>query len=409
MQDYVQQVNKKPAANLDYLNKNNALETPSLPVIPAIVLNSTGSNSQSATDELHELVHRLEKSGMGYSFPWNLFLYRIALLSLIVLDIRIPQVATPRKIDADTILVLRAKMQLTKEQNMLAHFQANNNFLMRGTTKLEALGSTRNELINWIEGKLEKGEDSDSNSEGFSLRSSPEKLGGDYVNSALDLIQKQYSRYIKSRQALLTATCGSLAIPKKPISSEEKSILLPNNTFPRSSNSTIHDCQPYLAELVLASNKQKTISQQKTQFTLTLAKQLKEANQVLIRLADESHLLPSHPIPSDSSHRKNYPAPISFEDGVSQHETHNSSRRAQGWAFAATSATKTTKGAISEKLDDGGEALLEGQETLLGLLGLIGGVETTNEGEGASNLGDIWSILDGKLGAIGKDLSVEGN
>jgi len=159
---------------------------------------------------------------------------------------------------------------------------------------------------------------------------------------------------------------------------------------------------------VSITNEQKSLMQQRSHLTVTLAKQLKEAGQGLDRLADESHLLPTYPIPDNIPYRKGLEAPASFGDEVSKDEKPDSSRRARSWTFAAESASAATNNAILEKIQEGRLALLGADQILLGLRNLGAG----GNGDDRSETGDvaaprrtvdIWSTLDGHLGVIKMD------
>jgi hypothetical protein len=160
---------------------------------------------------------------------------------------------------------------------------------------------------------------------------------------------------------------------------------------------------------VTVTNEQKAIIQQKSHLTITLAKQLKEASQGLSRMADESHLLPTHPLPTISSQHKGLEDAVSFGDESSGHEKPDTSRRAQAWVFAAEAAGNATKGLISDRLEEGEVIIADAQQTLLELHNLLGNQnKVTDLGRGLAasskrengQSGNIWARLDGNLGVI---------
>ncbi len=133
--------------------------------------------------------------------------------------------------------------------------------------------------------------------------------------------------------------------------------------------------------------------------TISLAKQLKEAGLGLDRLADESHLLPSYPLPTSKSKLKSLEVPSSFADEMLSHEKPDSSHRARAWVFASEQAGRVTKNSVSQKLEEGGVAIDNAHEALAELQRLLGGGSAT---ESKSNR-DIWGIVDGSLGVIKGD------
>ncbi len=308
--------------------------------------------------------------------------------------------------------VLHAKMLLKREQKLLAKVQdANGTSAVIGGDKLQALGTTRNELINWIESELTKAGESSPGDEEIPASASPKSGGKEYIDSQLASVQRQYSRYTKARQALLIAVTRNLD-PPAPIAANDCNDKPTGKESQNHANGLAYIAQPYLEEIVSISNEQKAMIQQKSHISISLAKQLKEGGQDLDRLAEESHLLRAHPMRSAKFPHKGLEGPVSFGDGISGHEKPDSSRRARTWVFAAELAGIGTRDAVSEKLEDGGMAMLDAQEKLLELLCLLGN-DVEEEGrdsnatyspkEGVGRAGDIWAILDGSLGVIQRD------
>jgi hypothetical protein len=371
IQDYVDMLGEKPAAATMHLDTKAVLkDVGALPQVPPEVMSVTSIQQGTGGRDLKELVGHLEKS------------------------------------------VLRAKMLLKREQKLLAKVQAaNGTSAVIGGNKLQALGATRNELINWIESELTRAGENSPEDEEISASASPESGGKEYIDSQLASVQRQYSRYTKARQALIMAVTGNLD-PPALIAVDDCKGKPAGKDSQNGANGLVYIAQPYLEEMVLISNEQKAMIQQKSYLSISLAKQLKEGGQGLDRLAEESHLLAAHPMRTAKFPRKGLEGPVSFGDEISGHEKPDSSRRARTWVFAAESVGITTRDAISEKLEDGGMAMLDAQETLLELLCLLGNdVEeedldnnaTYNPKEGVGRAGDIWATLDGSLGVIQRD------
>ncbi|KAH7364573.1 hypothetical protein BKA65DRAFT_491640 [Rhexocercosporidium sp. MPI-PUGE-AT-0058] len=359
IQDYLDVLSQKPAATTEHLDPQLVLrDVDTLPKMPSEILTGSGTTQNLAGVDLKELVDQLEKS------------------------------------------VLRAKMLLKREQILLAKIKADSAITTGGHgSRLEAVGMTRSTLINWIEAELSRA--GESSPESVSQDPvSPDKRGKHFIESELTSIQRQYARYTKARQALITAVTGNLGLPDMSSAEEEED--LQSKEPPYNSNS-MEVTHPYLEEMISISNEQKATIQQKSHLTISLSKQLKEANQGLDRLADESHLLPAHPMPAARTQRKGLEGPISFGDEISNHEKPDSSLRARAWVYAAQSATGTTKDAVSEKLEEGNRALDAAQRTLLELQDLLGLERESSSRKGAQKSLDIWAVLDGNLGVIKGD------
>ena len=176
MQDYVDAVAEKLPATTDQLGSGVALKNVgSMPQIPPDVMGTGETHRDSEETDLKDLVNQLEKA------------------------------------------VLRAKLLLQKEQKFLTNIKKRNNasvdtFSGHGE-KLQALGTARNELINWIETELAKTNDESPDSEGCIQVSAPEDGDAEFIDSELVSIQRQYNQYSKLRRALIIAATGHLDQP----------------------------------------------------------------------------------------------------------------------------------------------------------------------------------------------------
>lgn len=375
VQDHIDMLSQKPAALPEFLDPKEVLKgVKSLPQVPPDVLNPAASQQRSGGLNLKDLVDQLEKS------------------------------------------ILRAKLLLKREQKLLAKVRSEQGCPhVNEANKLHALGTTRNELINWIEIELSRAGESSPEAEDLDAPASPEKKRRpESIDSQLASIQHQYSRYTGARKRLVLAATGNLAaLPGAPIADETD--LSVTSLEPVDIPAMSHVTYPFLEELVAISNEQKAIIQQKSHLTINLGKQLKESSQSLERLAHESHLLPSHPMPTKSTLRKGPESSISFGDEMSKHEKPDSSRGARAWVYASESATNLTKEAILDKLEEGSVAIDESRQIMLELQRLLGyDFKTTSGGDDgdsstrreAANASDIWSVLDGSLGVIAQDSGI---
>ncbi|KAF8856985.1 hypothetical protein BDZ45DRAFT_715140 [Acephala macrosclerotiorum] len=359
-QDYVDVLTQKPAAAAEHLDPKVAFkDVDTLPKVPLEVLHNTSAVPDAGGADLKELVDLLEKS------------------------------------------VLRAKMLLKKEQKLLAKVRSDSDgSAANHGDRLQALGLTRNALINWIEAEMEKAGDGSVDAEDEEV-SNHEARGTDYIEAQLVSIKRQYGRYIEARQALVTSATSISETPASTTKEEDSvvSTLTDDSQAPQG----MQVIYPYLERLAFTANEQKAAIQQRSHLTISLAKQVKEASQGLDRLADESHLLPAHPMPVTSSQHKGLEGPLSFNDELLNHEKPDSSVRGRAWVYATESAGTATKDAIVEQLEEGGKAMEESRGSLLGLYHLLG---YESQGDVLRKTGlkkDIWTALDGSLGVIKGD------
>ena len=348
IQDYIDMLSQKSAASVEHLDPQEVLkDVEMLPKVPPEVVNASSSGHLADKTDLKELVDQLEKS------------------------------------------VLRAKMLLKKEQKLLAKVQIENaDSSVRYGGRLQAVDATRHELICWIEGEL--GRAGDGTLEGESPDSTKTvKQGRESIDTELTAIQRQYARYTKARHALVAVSSGKLEPPPSAELDSDNSVQ-PTKEELHDTTGMNQAIYPYLEAMVLVSNEQKGMIQQKSYLTISLSKQLKESSQGLDRLADESHLLPAHPMQAANLQRKAPEGTVSFGEQMLNHERPDTSHRARAWMFASESATNAAKDAVSEKLEDGEKSIREGQKTMSELERLL-----DRDGKG-----DMWSTLDGNLGVI---------
>lgn len=369
VQDYIDMLAQKPAAAASHLDPEVVLrDVESLPNVPKELMNYSRPHQEFERTDLKALVGQLEKS------------------------------------------VLRAKLMLKKEQRFLAKIKSDrlgaSPVSVSRKGRLQALGMARNELINWIEIELAKAGESSQDSTAGHSNEVNEQAGKGYIENRLQLIQRQYSQYIKIRQSLVFAAIGRVEPPPVKVCNNviEQQV---EREDPFDSTAMSHVIYPYLEELTYVSNMQKHIIQQKSYLTTSLAKQLKEVRQGFDRLGDESHLLLTHPLTLvNSSHHK---GPPSFSDEISSQGKLNSKLRARAWVFASDSATSATRKAIDEKLEEGKKSTLDAQQTLSELYSLFGEEAGKANVSGEVVIGesmpkvpkkDIWGQLDGQLGVI---------
>ncbi|KAG0650982.1 hypothetical protein D0Z07_2719 [Hyphodiscus hymeniophilus] len=361
IQDYLDMLAQKPAASADHLDPQVVLSyVDPLPSVPSDVMVDRGPYEEFRLKDLNELVDQLEKS------------------------------------------VMRAQLLLKREQKLLAKVRLESRSSSDAQTqsggRLQALGMARNELINWIERELAKA--GEKRGEEDLMQSSPSlgNKGNDYINCQLSFIQKEYAHYTNARQALIIATSGSIDA-SAPRAAEDHLSLLETKDEVEMPTTISHVLQPYIERLTSVSNQQKSVIQQKSHLTISLAKQLKEGGQGLDRLADESHLLPAYPL--GSLQVKGLKSSLSFGEEIASHEKPDSSHHARNWVHASEASTIATYEAVTDRLEEGRHALLDARQTMLDLQSILGG-DTSNEGD-KNNSKDMWAALDGGLGVIARD------
>ena len=369
MQNYVDVIAQKSPDTTDHLSSGVMLKIRgSLPKLPPEVMGTAENLQASERTGLKDLVNQLERA------------------------------------------VLRAKLLLQREQKFLAKIKTGNNARTNPSPghkeKLQALGTTRNELINWIEMELAKTADDSPVSEGRITARAPENEEQGFISNSLVSIQRQYNQYSKLRRALIIAATGYLDQPASAEIKEEKGEVETSHVS-HNSDPINHVTHSYLVEMMSMADEQKALIQQKSYFTISLAKHLKEAGQGMDRLFEESHLLLAHPMPGTASHGSSFDGLAAFGGRMSSHEKPDSSRKAQSWVFAANSARAATKNAISDNVEEGNINFLDARRTLQELQCLLGedgdtgqqtDIRTTNTSQ--RNSRDIWASLAGNLGSI---------
>ncbi|KAI8276286.1 hypothetical protein COL154_000770 [Colletotrichum chrysophilum] len=384
VQKYLDLLVRQPAASPDFLDLEVVFrDSPPLPDVPTAVVNSFTVTNSSATTDLSGLAGQLEK------------------------------------------VVLRAKLLLQREEQLLQDVRQRTGELagqVSDEAKAHALDTTRAELINWIETELSKasGEGEDDS---YSQRNG-QPADKTNIDEKLVEIRDKYTRYTAARKSLLHM-----------VSDETQPILRPGGEAAGASQSeeippapTTHLLIPYLEKLLALSREQKGMIAHKSHVNNVLSKQAKETQQALDHLAEESQLLPEHPMPK--------PRPRSgfaddFASAVSEKQA--MSERVKPWVFAADSAKIATLEAVAEKIEEGQVALEGSMSALQEVDRLLGQNQsekdavgdTTEEDiwltqgsasqtgarrhgahqrkESAVKSGDIWSAIHGDLGLIGHE------
>ncbi|KAF0332368.1 hypothetical protein GQ607_000384 [Colletotrichum asianum] len=384
VQKYLDLLVRQPAASSDFLDLEVVFrDSPPLPDVPTAVVNSFTVTNTSATTDLSGLAGHLEK------------------------------------------VVLRAKLLLQREEQLLQDVRQRTGELagqVSDGAKAHALDTTRAELINWIETELSKASGEGEDDSCSQRNGQPADKTN--IDEKLVEIRDKYTRYAAARKSLLHM-----------VSDETQPILRPGGEVAGASQSeevppapTTHLLIPCLEKLLALSREQKGMITHKSHVNNVLLKQAKETRQALDHLAEESQLLPEHPMPK--------PRPRSgfaddFASAVSEKQA--MSERVKPWVFAADSAKIATLEAVAEKIEEGQVALEGSMSALQEVDRLLGQNQsekdavgdTTEEDiwltqgsasktgarrhgahqrkESAAKSGDIWSAIHGDLGLIGHE------
>ncbi|TEA22809.1 hypothetical protein C8034_v005216 [Colletotrichum sidae] len=388
VQRYLDLLVRQPAAAPDFLDLEDVFrDSPPLPDVPAAVVNSFTASSTSSKADLSGLAGQLEK------------------------------------------VVLRAKLLLQREEQLLQDVRRRTESLagqVGEREKAHALDTTRAELINWIETELSKAsgdaESDNATNDRTDAQAQPDTAK---IDENLTVIKHKYSRYIDARKTLLSLVSHETQPVLKPGVEATGS---PKIEAP-SPAPTAHLLIPYLEKLLAVSREQKGMIAQKSHINIVLSKQAGETKQALDHLAEESQLLPRHPMPGAGRPKSGF-----GEDFASaMAEKPPTTECVKPWVFAADAAKISTLEIVAERIEEGQVALEGSMAALQEVDQLLGQGAKEPEGESgdtteediwltqesankpgarrhaqqktepAAQPGDPWSAIDGKLGLIGHD------
>ncbi|KAK5654989.1 hypothetical protein OQA88_6748 [Cercophora sp. LCS_1] len=395
VEKHLSQLSQKPAALPEFLDPEEAfVHCRPLPAVPKDVVTALALNDTPATTHIKDLIDQLEKH------------------------------------------VLRAKLLLKREEQLLEDVKSRLQVKLDqvdNSAKVGALNVTRAELINWIEAELAKaGDETGADGEDSSSPTKQDQGASNatQLDEQLTGVRAKYKHYLEGRKLLLQLVNQH----SKPVIKPHAEPTVPTTESVPTSLPSTHLLSPYVEQLLSIAHEQKGLITQKSHLNTTIAKQLKDKCQVLDHLADESQLLPAHPMPGAPGRK-----PAGFGDALSSSETPNSSSRVRPWVFAADSAKIAALEAVAEKIEEGQLALEESLRTIGGIGQLLGprtkmpdvsGEEVGNtsveediwmtesrpSGKNAGTkkqaihqrtksraTSDVWDALDGNLGLLGSD------
>jgi hypothetical protein len=288
--------------------------------------------------------------------------------------------------------VLQAKLLLKREEQLLEKVKSRSTARpenISGSAKLEALNRTRVELINWMEAELGKAAGDDGDAEGQGSQKQRPHAGSINMEEQLASIKEKYAQYVGARRTLLQLVSEQ---PQPIIKPATKKAETPAPAAPKPPP-TAHLLAPYLEQLLSLSREQKGLIAQKSHLNAAISKQVKENGNFLDHLAEESHLIPAHPMPG--APRSN----TAFANATSRADTSGPSSQVRPWVFAADSAKISTLEVVAEKIEEG-QIALEGSMRTLGELGeLLGQGQSPGsqkKSEGVSTGEDDFWLAEGQ-------------
>ncbi|KAK4128397.1 hypothetical protein N657DRAFT_560941 [Parathielavia appendiculata] len=335
---------QKPAASPDFLDSEEIFrDAKPLPTVPHELVTALTVGKTTAGPHLQELIDQLEKHVL------------------------------------QTKLLLRREEQLLEKVKSRSVARPGN---ISESAKLAALERTRAELISWIETELGKAAADEGAAEGQDAQRHRPRGDSFNMEEQLGSIKEKYAQYLGARQALLQlASQRPLPVMKPPVKEAK-----PQDASAPRPPPTAHLLSPQLEQLLSLSHEQKGFIAEKSHLNAAISKQLKENSQVLEHLAEESHLIPAHPMPGAPG------SSTAFADAVSATKISGLTNKVKPWVFAADSAKISTLEAVAEKIEEGQIALESSMRTLEEIDELLGQLPDKKQEEEQPSTGedDLW-------------------
>lgn len=277
--------------------------------------------------------------------------------------------------------VIRAKSQLDKEKKLFEEVKAQHESKgishedVPSAVKARALQRTRDELVQWIEGRLVNmgGGDDDPTQE-----PSVEELeeASKSLEEGKAQIATQYAAYVEARKNLLdvaSKACQPVGTsPTKPQSPIKHSGTTAPEQVP--SLSPI-DVLAYTSENFLPLSKtQRALALQRSYQSGMISKEKANTLRMLNRLSGESHLLPDYPILAHQPRFKNAAAAIKSRRASKSREPPKPDEitsLAEAWAFASEAAGENEQDYVEQRIAMGDESAQNAEKTLRGVYQLL--------------------------------------
>lgn len=279
-----------------------------------------------------------------------------------------------RELESDYDLTRLKKAILSTKRELEEHeeLSAQANGIAEGDINphadLKALQKTHSELTAWMENQLAMISDVDSTKDGSSSTySAAENSAGEEAAFSLSDIENLYKQYLDSRQRLLRVVSHQERQDSSPSSSPDTTRRRSTSpTTPTTTTTTLDSdpslpapselILPYLSRLTSTKQTSQSLSQQTTHLRRQLTLAETQTQDILTRLADESHLVqPEH----HHHHRRR-------GGGVPQ---------GQDWREAAEEAREATVNIVKKRVESGNAFAEQAVQTLESIHGLPGCVD----------------------------------
>lgn len=282
-----------------------------------------------------------------------------------------------RELESDYDLTRLKKAILSTKRELEEHeeLSAQANGIAEGDINphadLKALQKTHSELTAWMENQLAMISDVDSTKDGSSSTySAAENSAGEEAAFSLSDIENLYKQYLDSRQRLLRVVSHQERQDSSPSSSPDTARRRSTSpTTPTTTTTTLDSdpslpapselILPYLSRLTSTKQTSQSLSQQTTHLRRQLTLAETQTQDILTRLADESHLVqPEH------HHRRQRGG--GGGGGAPQ---------GQDWREAAEEAREATVNVVKKRVESGNSFAEQAVQTLESIRGLPGCVD----------------------------------
>lgn len=279
-----------------------------------------------------------------------------------------------RELESDYDLTRLKKAILSTKRELEEHeeLSAQANGIAEGDINphadLKALQKTHSELTAWMENQLAMISDVDSTKDGSSSTySAAENSAGEEAAFSLSDIENLYKQYLDSRQRLLRVVSHQERQNSSPSSSPDTARRRSTSpTTPTTTTTTLDSdpslpapselILPYLSRLTSTKQTSQSLSQQTTHLRRQLTLAETQTQDILTRLADESHLVQ----PEHHHHRRR------GGGGAPQ---------GQDWREAAEEAREATVNIVKKRVESGNSFAEQAVQTLESIHGLPGCVD----------------------------------
>lgn len=282
-----------------------------------------------------------------------------------------------RELESDYDLTRLKKAILSTKRELEEHeeLSAQANGIAEGDINphadLKALQKTHSELTAWMENQLAMISDVDSTKDGSSSTySAADNSAGEEAAFSLSDIENLYKQYLDSRQRLLRVVSHQERQDSSPSSSPNTARRRSTSpTTPTTTTTTLDSdpslpapselILPYLSRLTSTKQTSQSLSQQTTHLRRQLTLAETQTQDILTRLADESHLVQ----PEHHHHRRR------GGGGAPQ---------GQDWREAAEEAREATVNIVKKRVESGNafaEQAVQTLESIHGLPGCVDGID----------------------------------